>query len=43
MDGVMAASADPTRRVILERPARGPALLSDVAKHFSMLLNDLSK
>jgi hypothetical protein len=43
MDGVTAAIADSTPWVILERLVRGPAFLFDVAKHFSMSLNDLSK
>jgi DNA-binding transcriptional ArsR family regulator len=40
---VAAAIADPTRRAILERLARGPARISDVAQLFSMSLTGFCK
>lgn len=40
---VLAAVADPTRRAILDRLARGPARVTDVAAPFSMSLNAVSK
>jgi DNA-binding transcriptional ArsR family regulator len=43
LDSVLAAIADPTRRAILDRLARGPARVSDVATPFSMSLNAVSK
>jgi DNA-binding transcriptional ArsR family regulator len=43
MDSAIAAIADPTRRAILERLARGPARVTDVAAPFSMSLAAVSK
>lgn len=43
LDNVMLAIADPTRRAILGRLARGPARISDVAAPFSMSLTGFCK
>jgi len=43
IDRVMAALSDPTRRAIIERLARGPARISDVAEPFSMSLTGVCK
>jgi DNA-binding transcriptional ArsR family regulator len=43
VDRVTAAISDPTRRAILERLARGPARISDVAAPFSMSLTGFCK
>jgi DNA-binding transcriptional ArsR family regulator len=43
IDRVTAAISDPTRRAIIERLARGPARISDVAKPFSMSLTGFCK
>ena len=43
IDRVAAAVSDPTRRRIIERLARGPARISDVAKPFSMSLTGFCK
>jgi DNA-binding transcriptional ArsR family regulator len=43
LDAALAAIADPTRRAILERLARGPARVSDVAEPFAMSLAAVSK
>lgn len=43
MNQVTAAISDPTRRAILERLARGPARISDVAAPFSMTLTGFCK
>ena len=43
IDRVAAAISDPTRRRIIERLARGPARISDVAKPFSMSLTGFCK
>lgn len=46
MDGlarVLAAASDPTRRAIIDRLARGPARVTDVAAPFAMSLNAVSK
>ena len=40
---VAAAIADPTRRAIIERLARGPARISDVAALFAMSLTGFCK
>ena len=40
---VLGAVADPTRRAILDRLARGPARVTDVAEPFAMSLNAISK
>jgi DNA-binding transcriptional ArsR family regulator len=40
---VLSALADPTRRAILDRLARGPARVTDVAAPFAMSLNAVSK
>jgi DNA-binding transcriptional ArsR family regulator len=40
---VAAAISDPTRRAIIERLARGPARISDVAEPFSMSLTGFCK
>jgi DNA-binding transcriptional ArsR family regulator len=43
LDRVAAAISDPTRRRIIERLARGPARISDVARPFSMSLTGFCK
>lgn len=43
LDHVLTAIADPTRRAILERLARGPARVTDVAEPFEMSLAGVSK
>ncbi|HKA36355.1 MAG TPA: metalloregulator ArsR/SmtB family transcription factor [Thermoanaerobaculia bacterium] len=40
---VMAAVSDPTRRAILDRLARGPSRVTDIAEPFAMSLNAVSK
>src|SRR5439155_8661075 len=40
---VFAAVTDPTRRAIIDRLARGPARVTDVAAPFAMSLNAVSK
>ncbi len=42
-DRALAAIADPTRRAIVDRLARGPARISDVATHFPMSLTGFCK
>jgi DNA-binding transcriptional ArsR family regulator len=43
IDRVSAAISDPTRRAIMERLARGPARISDVAEPFSISLTGFCK
>jgi DNA-binding transcriptional ArsR family regulator len=43
LDTVLAAVADPTRRAILDRLARGPARVTDVAAPFPISLAAVSK
>jgi DNA-binding transcriptional ArsR family regulator len=43
MDAALSAIADPTRRAILDRLARGPARVTDVAAPFDMSLAAVSK
>jgi DNA-binding transcriptional ArsR family regulator len=43
IDRVSAAIADPTRRAIIDRLARGPARISDVAAPFAMSLTGFCK
>jgi DNA-binding transcriptional ArsR family regulator len=43
LDNVLAAISDPTRRAILDRLARGPARVTDVAEPFEMSLAAISK
>jgi len=43
IDRASAAISDPTRRAIIDRLARGPARISDVAKPFSMSLTGFCK
>jgi DNA-binding transcriptional ArsR family regulator len=43
LDTVLEAIADPTRRAIVARLARGPARISDVAAPFSMSLTGFCK
>src|SRR5438105_7543271 len=43
LDSVLHAVADPTRRAIIDRLARGPARVTDVAAPFAMSLNAVSK
>src|SRR5881296_3507460 len=43
LDRSFAALADPTRRAILSRLARGPARVTDVAARFPISLNAVSK
>jgi DNA-binding transcriptional ArsR family regulator len=40
---VLAAISDPTRRAIIDRLARGPARVTDVAAPFPVSLNTVSK
>jgi DNA-binding transcriptional ArsR family regulator len=42
-DRALAAIADPTRRAIVDRLARGPARISDVAADFPMTLTGFCK
>src|SRR5579875_3249113 len=42
-DAVLSAISDPTRRAILERLARGPARITDLAKPFPISLPAVSK
>lgn len=41
LDGVLRALADPTRRAIVERLAKSPAVVSELAAPFSMALPSL--
>lgn len=41
LDGVLRALADPTRRAVVERLAKSPAVVSDLAAPFSMALPSL--
>jgi len=43
LDRTLAALADPTRRLIVERLMRGPARVTDLAEPFAMSLNGVSK
>jgi DNA-binding transcriptional ArsR family regulator len=43
IDRASAAISDPTRRAIIDRLARGPARISDVAKPFPMSLTGFCK
>jgi DNA-binding transcriptional ArsR family regulator len=43
LNAVIVAIADPTRRAIVGRLARGPARISDVAEPFSMSLTGVCK
>jgi DNA-binding transcriptional ArsR family regulator len=43
LDRALSAVADPTRRAIVDRLARGPARVTDVAEPFAMSLNAVSK
>ncbi len=43
LDATLTALADPTRRAILARLARGEARMSDVAAPFAISLNSVSK
>jgi len=43
IDRASAAISDPTRRAIIDRLARGPARISDVAKRFPMSLTGFCK
>src|SRR6185295_5094363 len=43
LGSVLAAVADPTRRAIIDRLARGPVRVTDVAAPFPMSLNAVSK
>jgi len=43
LDHALAALADPTRRAIVERLARSPSRVTDVAAPFAMSLNAVSK
>jgi DNA-binding transcriptional ArsR family regulator len=43
LDHVLAAIADPTRRAILSRLARGDACVTDIAEPFAMSLAAVSK
>ena len=42
-ESVFVAISDPTRRAIIDRLARGPARVTDVAEPFAMSLNAVSK
>jgi DNA-binding transcriptional ArsR family regulator len=43
LDDTLIALADPTRRAILERLARGPARVTEIAAPFPISLNAVSK
>lgn len=43
LDRTLAALADPTRRAILQRLARGEARVTDLARPFALSLNTVSK
>lgn len=43
LDDTLMAIADPTRRAILQRLARGEARVTDLARPFAMSLNAISK
>ena len=43
LDVELAALADPTRRAVLERLARGPASISELAEPFGMTLTGMKK
>jgi DNA-binding transcriptional ArsR family regulator len=43
LDATLAALADPTRRAILGRLARGEARVTELAKPFAISLNSVSK
>lgn len=43
LDALFGAMADPTRRAILDRLARGDARVTDVAAEFPISLNSVSK
>jgi DNA-binding transcriptional ArsR family regulator len=43
LNSVVAAISDPTRRAIIDRLARGPARISDVAAPFPMSLTGVCK
>jgi DNA-binding transcriptional ArsR family regulator len=43
LGAALAAMSDPTRRAIVDRLARGPARVTDVAEPFAMSLNAVSK
>jgi DNA-binding transcriptional ArsR family regulator len=43
LDSTLAALADPTRRAILERLARGEARVTELARPFGISLNSVSK
>ena len=43
LDALFGAMADPTRRAILDRLARGDARVTDVAADFTISLNSVSK
>ena len=43
LDGAFSALADPTRRAIVGRLARGPARVTDIAQRFPMSLTAVSK
>ena len=43
MDHALLALADPTRRAILGRLSAGPSRVTDLARHFPVSLNSVSK
>lgn len=43
LDQTLAALADPTRRAILQRLAKGPARVTELARPFPISLNSVSK
>lgn len=43
LDELFGAMADPTRRAILDRLVRGEARVTDIAAHFPISLNSVSK
>jgi DNA-binding transcriptional ArsR family regulator len=43
LDNILGALADPTRRAILQRLARGDARVTDLAAPFDISLNSVSK
>lgn len=43
LDNVLGAIADPTRRAILEQLGKSPARVTEIARHFPVSLNAISK
>jgi DNA-binding transcriptional ArsR family regulator len=43
LDGIFSAISDPTRRAILRQLGQGPERVTEIAKHFPVSLNAVSK